>query len=102
MGGRAFGLIGGGLLLLGLLACLFYCAFRMRYLERCLWVTLLLTWIAGVSALTWEYRKPTWLLFALLTAHAYSQSADERQGGQNAMGRKLRQDVQSCARSMPV
>jgi O-antigen ligase len=94
--------IGGGLLLLGLLACLFYCAFRMRYLERCLWVTLLLTWMAGVSALTWEYRKPTWLLFALLAAHAYSQRANERQSVHDALRRNFPQDVQSCAHTMPV
>jgi hypothetical protein len=25
------------------------------------------------GALTWEYRKPTWLLFGLLAAHAYSR-----------------------------
>jgi O-antigen ligase len=71
--------VGGGLLLLGLLSCLFYCAFRMRYLERCLWVTLLLTWLVGVSSLTWEYHKPTWLLFALLVAHAHSRRTNERQ-----------------------
>jgi len=70
--------VGGALLLLGLLGCLFYCAFRMRYLERCLWVTLLLTWMAGVSALTWEHRKPTWLLFGLLAAHAYSRTDKRR------------------------
>jgi O-antigen ligase len=65
----------GALLLFALLAGLFYCAIRMRYLERCLWVTLLMTWAVGVSALTWEYRKPTWLLFGLLAAHAYVQRA---------------------------
>jgi O-antigen ligase len=63
----------GALLLIALLAGMFYCAIRMRYLERCLWVTLLLTWAVGVSALTWDYRKPTWLLFGLLAAHAYAQ-----------------------------
>jgi O-antigen ligase len=61
----------GGLLLLGLVGILVYCALRMRYLEACLWLTLLLTWGVGVSALTWEYRKPTWFLFGLLAAHAY-------------------------------
>jgi len=70
--------VGGALLLVGLLGCLFYCATRMRYLERCLWITLLLTWAVGVSSLTWEYRKPTWLLFAVLVAHAYSRRTDQR------------------------
>jgi O-antigen ligase len=72
--------IGGALLFVGLLGCLFYCAVRMRYLERCLWITLLLTWAVGVSALSWDYRKPTWLLFGLLAAHAYSRRTNERRG----------------------
>ena len=71
--------VGGALLLAGLLGCLFYCASRMRYMERCLWIILLLTWAIGGSTLTWEYHKPTWLLFALLAAHAYSRRRVERQ-----------------------
>jgi O-antigen ligase len=61
----------GALLLFALLASIFYCALRMPYLERRLWITLLATWAVGVSALTWEYRKPTWLLFGLAASHAY-------------------------------
>ena len=61
----------GVLLLLVMLASMFYCAIRMQYLERCLWITLLLAWVVGVSALTWDYRKPTWLLFGLVAVHAY-------------------------------
>jgi O-antigen ligase len=68
----------GALLLLALLASFYYCAKRMQYLERCLWMTLLLTWTVGVSALTWEYRKPTWFLFSLLTAHVYSRRQENR------------------------
>jgi O-antigen ligase len=63
----------GALLLLGLVASLYYTAFRMRGLERRLWVTVLLTWTVGVMALAWEYRKPTWVMFGLLLAHAYSR-----------------------------
>jgi O-antigen ligase len=68
----------GALLLFLLLATMLYCAIRMRYLERCLWISLLLTWTIGVSALTWEYRKPTWLLFSLLAAHVYSRRETEQ------------------------
>jgi O-antigen ligase len=68
----------GALLGFAFLAGLFYCALRMRSLERRLWIMLLLTWTVGVSALTWEYRKPTWLLFGLLAAHAYSQRKTSR------------------------
>jgi O-antigen ligase len=67
----------GALLLFALLASVFYSALQARYLERCLWITLLLIWTVGVSALTWEYRKPTWLLFGLATAHAYARQRDE-------------------------
>jgi O-antigen ligase len=81
--------IAGALLLAGLLGSLFYCAARMRYLERCLWTTLLLTWAIGVSALTWEYRKPTWLLFGLLAAHVHSRRTDRRQLEKQAFEREL-------------
>jgi len=67
----------GALLLFALVASSFYCAKRMRYLERCLWLTLLLTWTIGASALTWEYRRVTWLLFGLAPAHAYARRRDE-------------------------
>jgi hypothetical protein len=61
------------LLLFALLASILYSALRMQYPQRCLWFTLLLTWTVGVSALTWEYRKPTWLLFGLVAVHAFSR-----------------------------
>ena len=68
----------GALLLFWLLATMLYCAIRMRYVKRCLWISLLLTWTIGVSALTWEYRKPTWLLFSLLAAHVYCHRETEQ------------------------
>lgn len=43
---------------------------RMRKPERWVWATVLLSWMIGVSSLTWEYEKPTWLIFALLLAQA--------------------------------
>lgn len=39
----------------------------MQAEERALWATVLLVWAIGVSTLTWEHRKPPWLLFALIT-----------------------------------
>ncbi len=66
----------GALLLLALLASILYCSLRLKYLERCLWLTLLLTWAVGASGLTWEYRKPTWILFGLAAAHIYSRRKD--------------------------
>ncbi len=41
--------------------------------ERVLWSVMLAVWTAGVSTLTWEHRKPGWLIFALIMtqwAHA--------------------------------
>jgi hypothetical protein len=58
----------GALLMAGLLVSMFYSAARLPYLERCLWMVLLLTWAIGVSALTWEYRKGTWFLLGMLAA----------------------------------
>ena len=63
----------GALLLIALVLCLFYTAFLMKYFERCLWLCILASWAVGVSALTWEYSKPTWVMFGLLLAHAYSR-----------------------------
>jgi hypothetical protein len=41
--------------------------------ERALWTVTLAAWAVGVSTLTWEHYKPTWLLFALvMTAWARS------------------------------
>lgn len=39
-----------------------------RY-EMRFWSVVLVSWAVGVSSLTWEYRKPTWILFGLLAAH---------------------------------
>jgi O-antigen ligase len=63
----------GALLLLALLASLYYSASKMQYVEKCFWLVQLSVWAVGVCALTWEYFKPTWLLFGLLAAHIYSQ-----------------------------
>jgi O-antigen ligase len=34
--------------------------------DAALWATTLAVWTAGVMTLTWEHRKPTWLIFALI------------------------------------
>jgi O-antigen ligase len=60
----------GELILLALLTSMLYLAVRMGGLDRWLWIVLLLTWTAGVSSLTWEYRKATWFLFGMIAADA--------------------------------
>ena len=62
----------GETLWMGLIACLFLLASQARYDERCLWTVVLLTWTVGVNALTWEYHKTTWVVFALVAAHSYA------------------------------
>jgi hypothetical protein len=45
-----------------------YTAWHLPSLDRSMWIVLLMTWGAGVSAMSWELSKPTWLLFGLLAA----------------------------------
>lgn len=63
----------GELLLLGLLFAAFYRAFHMPRLERIFWIVTLAAWCVGVCGGTWEYRKLTWAMFALLAAHSYAR-----------------------------
>jgi len=62
----------GALVCAALLAGTVYSIMRMPRLQRGLWMALFLAWGVGVAALTWEYSKPTWLLFGLFTAHVRS------------------------------
>jgi O-antigen ligase len=62
----------GVILFGGLLASMFYSALRMAPRERHFWLAMLITWVVGVSVLTWESRKPTWFLFAMLAAHVHA------------------------------
>jgi hypothetical protein len=39
-----------------------------------------MVWAVGVSTLTWEHRKPTWLIFGLIVA-AWSRSFDPAKEG---------------------
>lgn len=70
----------GALLFATILGLLVTCIWGLPALEKRIWGVLLLAWAAGASAVTWEYRKPTWILFALLAAHA-SACARERARG---------------------
>jgi hypothetical protein len=45
--------------------------------DRALWLTTLAVWTAGVLTLTWEHRKPSWLIFGLImTAWARAWTDD--------------------------
>jgi O-antigen ligase len=64
----------GFLLFMLILAGLWKGIFQLERAERNMWAVVLLAWTVGVMELTWEYRKPTWLLFGLLAAAVSSVS----------------------------
>ena len=59
------GAVGFGLyaLMLGVLAVFIW---TLPPAERALWAMMLLIWAVGVSTLTWEQYKPSWLIVALI------------------------------------
>jgi O-antigen ligase len=58
-----------------LLIVLVYGALKLPPLDRSLWIVLLLTWAAGVSAMTWEISKPTWFLWGMLATEVAAVAA---------------------------
>jgi len=60
----------GATLFAALLCALLYMIQNLPKVQRRAWLILLLTWCVAVSSLTWEHRKPTWLLFGLLIAQS--------------------------------
>ena len=61
------GIVGLILFLTVLLIALLH-IFTMPKLERKLWLIVLMCWFLGVSALTFEQHKPTWLVLSLIMA----------------------------------
>ena len=60
------GLIGFSLFLALLIYSIRSCLYMPRY-ERALWLAMLMTMSIGIFSLTWEYRKPIWLIFGLIS-----------------------------------
>jgi O-antigen ligase len=60
------GLIGFGLFLALFIYSIRSCLHMPRF-ERALWLAMLLILTIGVFSLTWEYRKPIWLIFGLIS-----------------------------------
>lgn len=60
-----------------LLITLALSAWKLPRVERTFWLCILLTWAIGASDLTWEQRKPTWVIFGLLIAVAATKFAPE-------------------------
>ncbi len=60
------GMIGFALFALTLIAAAVF-TWMLPGRDAALWSVMLAVWFAGVSTLTWEHRKPTWLILALIT-----------------------------------
>jgi O-antigen ligase len=57
---------------------MFQGAWKLAPMERGLWIVMLLTWAAGVSAMTWEVSKPTWFLWGMVAAEVSAVPAFAR------------------------
>lgn len=60
-----------------LLLTLVLSAWKLPKIDRVFWLCILLTWAIGASDLTWEERKPTWVIFGLLIAVAATKLAPQ-------------------------
>ena len=56
----------GFLLFSLILLIVFYRALRLPEGYSELWLAVLATWVIGVSSLSWEFRKPTWLFLSFV------------------------------------
>lgn len=56
----------GFILFAGILANVVYQALAQKKALSRLWLTILMIWVIGVSTLTWEIAKSTWLFFSLI------------------------------------
>ncbi len=56
----------GFLLLCTILAVVFFQAWNVPNGSSGIWVAIFLTWVIGVSSLSWEFRKITWLFLSFI------------------------------------
>jgi O-antigen ligase len=75
----------GFALFFALLLTLMLSAWRLPHVERIFWLCILATWAVGALDLTWEDRKPTWFIFALLIAVTARRLAPEARSLRNQM-----------------
>ena len=67
----------GFILFLGVLMVVVHEALGQPTQRSVAWLTVLAVWTIGVSTLSWEFRKPTWLLMGLLIVSAHLQNRDD-------------------------
>ncbi len=56
-------------------AMIFTAVYQVRYQNKLLavlWLTVFFSWAIGVSSMTWELRKPTWLILAFVVASGHT------------------------------
>lgn len=75
----------GFALFLALLLTLVLSAWKLPHIDRVFWLFVLLTWAIGASDLTWESRKPTWVIFGLLIAAASTKVSEMRPSARQSM-----------------
>ena len=75
----------GFALFFALLVTLMLSAWRLPHVERIFWLCILATWAVGALDLTWEDRKPTWFILALLIAVTARRLAPEAHSLRNHM-----------------
>jgi O-antigen ligase len=68
----------GFTLFLALLIALILSTWRLPFVDRTFWLCILATWAVGALDLTWEDRKPTWLMFAMLIAAVCAKTAPQK------------------------
>ena len=68
----------GFALFFALLIALILSIWRLPFIDRTFWLCILATWGIGALDLTWEDRKPTWLMFAMLIAAACTRAPRTR------------------------
>lgn len=67
----------GLLLFLAIVITAFIYCFQLPKLESRLWKTVLLIWFLGASATTYEFHKPTWLIFAFIVSSRFERPIRE-------------------------
>lgn len=70
----------GFTLFAGMLFRAFQSVYRVSGVDRIMWLNSLLVWVVGVTTLTWDDRKVTWLLLTLAVA-SYGISRRPRNSG---------------------
>ena len=79
-------LVGQGIVGMSIFALMLTITLRQFFLmerdNKWLWMGMGIIWLAGVMTLSWELRKPTWLLLALITNQA---AIDRRISEKNRM-----------------